>query len=62
MIEYTIEMLQEWDRKINDIVKSEGLDCYTQEYEICSYEDMICFEAYVGMPSHYPHWSLWKGV
>ncbi|WBW99095.1 SpoVR family protein [Oceanirhabdus sp. W0125-5] len=60
MIDYTVKMLQEWDKKINDIVKAEGLDCYTQEYEICSYEDMICFEAYVGMPSHYPHWSYGK--
>ncbi|WP_330390036.1 SpoVR family protein [Tepidibacter formicigenes] len=60
MMEYTIEQLEKWDKKIVDIVKAEGLDCYSQEFEICSYEDMICFEVYVGMPSHYPHWSYGK--
>lgn len=60
MMEYTIEQLEKWDDKIRAIAKSEGLDWYPQEYEICSYEDMICFEAYVGMLSHYPHWSFGK--
>ncbi|WP_330404351.1 SpoVR family protein [Vallitalea okinawensis] len=60
MIDYTIQQLEEWDNQINKIVKSSGLDCYPQEYEVCSYEDMICYEAYVGMPSHYPHWSYGK--
>ncbi|QEK12793.1 SpoVR family protein [Crassaminicella thermophila] len=60
MREYTIKELEKWNNKIEEIVKEEGLDCYTQEFEICSYEDMICYEAYVGMPSHYPHWSYGK--
>ncbi len=60
MNEYTIKDLEKWDEKIRNITKNEGLDWYPQEYEICSYEDMICFEAYVGMPSHYPHWSYGK--
>lgn len=60
MREYTIEQLKDWDSKIIKIVEAVGLDCYPQEYEICSYEDMLCFEAYVGMPSHYPHWSYGK--
>lgn len=37
-----------------------GLDTYEQEFEVCSYEDMIGYETYVGMPSHYPHWSYGK--
>lgn len=59
-MEYTIKQLEEWDEKITDIVKAQGLDCYDQEFEICNYEDMICYEAYVGMPSHYHHWSYGK--
>ncbi|SHJ76529.1 SpoVR family protein [Paramaledivibacter caminithermalis] len=60
MMEYTSKQLEKWDKKITDIAKSEGLDWYPQEYEICNYEDMICYEAYVGMPSHYSHWSYGK--
>lgn len=59
-MEYTIKELEKWDEKIRMIAKAENLDWYPQEYEICSYEDMLCFEAYVGMPSHYPHWSYGK--
>ncbi|MBZ4644658.1 MAG: stage sporulation protein [Petroclostridium sp.] len=60
MMEYTIKQLEDWNNKIEEVVKDEGLDCYPQEFEICSYEDMLCYEAYVGMPSHYPHWSYGK--
>jgi len=60
MREYTVKELKELNSKIEEIVKEEGLDCYPQEFEICSYEDMICYESYVGMPSHYPHWSYGK--
>lgn len=60
MMEYTIEQLELWNNKIEEIVNYVGLNCYPQEFEICNYEDMICYEAYVGMPSHYPHWSLGK--
>lgn len=60
MMEYTFKQLEEWDSKIYKIIESEGLDCFPQEYEICRYEDMICFEAYAGMPSRYPHWSFGK--
>ncbi len=59
-MEYTISELEKWDEKIREIAKEEGLDCYPQEFEICSYEDMLCYEAYMGMPSHYPHWSYGK--
>ncbi|QXM07443.1 SpoVR family protein [Crassaminicella indica] len=60
MMEYTIKELELWNEKIEAIAKENGLDFYPQEFEICSYEDMICYEAYVGMPSHYPHWSYGK--
>lgn len=60
MMEYTVDQLEEWNNKIEAIARKEGLDYYPQEFEICSYEDMLCYEAYVGMPSHYPHWSYGK--
>lgn len=60
MMEYSISDLMQWNKKIESIIEQEDLSCYPQEFEICSYEDMLCYEAYVGMPSHYPHWSFGK--
>lgn len=60
MMEYTIEQLESWNDRIQEIVHEVGLDCYSQEFEICNYEDMLCYETYVGMPSHYSHWSYGK--
>jgi len=59
-MDYTINQLEMWDEKIREIVFDAGLLCYQQEFEICSYEDMLCYVAYTGMPSHYPHWSFGK--
>lgn len=52
--------LQYWSSKIEELVRQVGLDCYDQHFEIVSYEDMLCYEAYIGMPAHYPHWSYGK--
>lgn len=60
MIGYAITELAEWNEKIESLTLAVGLDCYEQHFEICSYENMLCYEAYVGMPSHYPHWSFGK--
>lgn len=60
MADYSMRELQEWNDKIEEVAKKLGLDYYEQEFEICSYEDMIGYETYVGMPSHYPHWSFGK--
>ena len=59
-MEYTLKDLKKWNDQIEKIVKEEGLDCYPQDFELCCYEDMICYESYIGMPSHYPHWSYGK--
>ncbi|MCK4258155.1 MAG: SpoVR family protein [Halanaerobiales bacterium] len=59
-MEFSISELIEWNQRIEDIAKEVGLDYFPQEFEICSYEDMICYEAYAGMPSYYPHWSFGK--
>lgn len=59
-MEYMLSDLEKWNDKIEEIVKEVGLDCYPQEYEIVGYNDMLAYEAYVGMPSKYPHWSYGK--
>lgn len=59
-MEYTKKDLEKWNDKIEEIAKSDKLDYYQQEFEIISYEDMISYEAYLGMPSRYPHWSFGK--
>lgn len=60
MAEFSVKELMEWNEIIEKKVKEFGLDYYEQEFEVCSYEDMIGYETYVGMPSHYPHWSYGK--
>ena len=57
---YSLEELQYWNEKIEKMAEEKGLDFYPQEFEIISFEDMLCYESYVGMPSHYPHWSFGK--
>ncbi|BBB92719.1 MAG TPA: SpoVR family protein [Methylomusa anaerophila] len=58
--EYTMTDLAFWNEKIEKLTDEIGLNCYEQHFEICSYEDMLCYEAYTGMPSHYHHWSFGK--
>lgn len=60
MSEWTLDQLQDWDARIQDQAAEFGLDCYTQEFEICDSEAMLGYMAYHGMPSHYPHWSFGK--
>lgn len=60
MDNYSLDDLRGWNERIEEIARGFGLDCYEQEFEVCDYEDMLCYEAYVGMPSRYPHWSFGK--
>ena len=57
---FKFEELIKWNEKIEVKAKVFGLDYYPQEFEVISFEDMLCYESYVGMPSHYPHWSFGK--
>lgn len=59
-MDYTIRDLEKYNEQIENIASEIGLDYYPQEFEIISFEDMLCYEAYVGMPSHYSHWSYGK--
>lgn len=57
---YSLKDLHVYNQRIEELVEEVGLNCYPQEFEICSYEDMLGYEAYLGMPSRYPHWSYGK--
>jgi len=59
-LEYILKDLEAWNERIEVIVKNIGLDFYPQEFEIIGYKDMLSYEAYIGMPSRYPHWSFGK--
>ncbi len=60
MADFGITDLEYWNERIEGLAMSCGLDFYNQEFEIINYDDMIGYESYVGMPSHYPHWSYGK--
>lgn len=59
-MEYTIRTLQELSEIIEDKARDFGLDFYPQEFEIIGFNEMLGYEAYLGMPSKYPHWSYGK--
>lgn len=59
-MEYSLRDIENWNEKIEKKAKEYGLDFYTQEFEIINFNEMIGYEAYVGMPSRYPHWSFGK--
>ena len=50
-MEYTLKELEEWNVKIEKKAKEFGLDYYPQEFEIIGFNEMLAYEAYVGMPS-----------
>lgn len=60
MMDYTVRDLEKWNEKIEKVVNSVELDYYPQEFEVIGYNEMLGYEAYVGMPSRYPHWSFGK--
>ncbi|NLK95687.1 MAG: SpoVR family protein [Clostridiales bacterium] len=59
-MEYNLKDLEKWDKIIEDKASELGLDYYPQEFEIIDFDEMIGYEAYVGIPSRYPHWSFGK--
>ncbi|MCM0647645.1 SpoVR family protein [Clostridium swellfunianum] len=59
-MEWFVKDLEDWNEKIEALTKKLGLDYYDQEFELIGYQDMLGYEAYVGMPSRYPHWSFGK--
>lgn len=59
-MEYNLKDLEMWNEKIEKEAKALGLDYYPQEFEVIGFNEMIGYEAYIGMPSKYPHWSYGK--
>jgi stage V sporulation protein R len=57
---YSVADLERWDDLIFQKVQKFGLDCYSQQFEICDHNQMLSSIAYSGVPSHYPHWSFGK--
>lgn len=60
MADWSMEELEDWDKKICALGEGLGLDWYPIEYEICDYKEMIGHMAYTGLPTHYRHWSFGK--
>lgn len=59
-MEYVLKDLIEWNEVIESKAKELGLNFYPQEFEIIGFNEMLGYEAYIGMPSRYPHWSFGK--
>ncbi|MBW6411396.1 SpoVR family protein [Clostridium weizhouense] len=57
---YSLRDIEKWNEKIEKKAIEYGLDFYDQEFEFVNFNEMIGYEAYVGMPSKYPHWSYGK--
>ena len=59
-MDYNLNDLKEWNKKIEEKAIELGLDFYPQEYELIGFNEMLGYESYLGMPSKYPHWSYGK--
>jgi len=60
MSDWTESDLIYWDEKIIDVALDLGLDWHPIDYEIIDYQEMLGAMAYVGLPTHYRHWSYGK--
>jgi len=60
MSDWTERDLLHWDEKILRVAEDLGLDWHPIDYEIIDYQEMLGAMAYVGLPTHYRHWSFGK--
>jgi stage V sporulation protein R len=58
--DWTEKELLYWDEKIIRVAEDLGLDWHPIDYEIIDYQEMLGAMAYVGLPTHYRHWSYGK--
>lgn len=58
--EWTLELIQSYDREIARIAKDYKLDTYPNQIEIITAEQMMDAYSSVGMPIGYHHWSFGK--
>ena len=59
-MDYSLDVLEEWDEKICKLAKGHNLDWYDIAYEAVDYHTMIGHMAYHGLPTHFDHWSYGK--
>jgi stage V sporulation protein R len=60
MMDYSLDVLEEWDEKICKLAKGHNLDWYDIAYETLDYYSMIGAMSYHGLPTHFDHWSYGK--
>jgi stage V sporulation protein R len=60
MNNWTTADLAHWDEKITRVAEDIGLNWFPIDYEIIDYQEMLGAMAYVGLPTHYRHWSYGK--
>ena len=59
--EWTFELIEKYDAEIRRVAVDEfGLDCYSNQIEIISSEQMLDSYASNGLPIGYPHWTYGK--
>jgi len=59
--DWDFELIARYDEAIREIAVGEfGLDCYPNQIEVISSEQMLDAYASVGLPISYPHWSFGK--
>lgn len=59
--EWTFELIARYDAEIHKVAVAEfGLDCYPNQIEVISSEQMLDGYASNGLPIAYPHWSYGK--
>lgn len=59
--EWNFELLARYDRAIAEIAVGEfGLDCFPNQIEVISSEQMLDAYSLTGLPIGYPHWSFGK--
>ena len=58
--DWTFDLLEQYEREIDRVAKSFGLDTYPNQIEVISAEQMMDAYASIGMPISYAHWSYGK--
>ena len=58
--EWTVDLINQYDREIARVAENYGLDTYPNQIEIITSEQMMDAYSSVGMPLGYHHWSFGK--
>jgi len=58
--EWTFDLIRSYDQEIAKLAENYGLDCYPNQIEVITAEQMMDAYASVGMPLGYHHWSYGK--